>query len=182
MSFRLQPRRRRQGYKTGLLYTGQAQYGGAQALSLNELKVIAWALDSPLAYDQVQFEVTTAAGAGGKLRVGWWWTDPETGLPGALGAELGNIDTTTTGVKTIAVPGVLPAAEIWLGGVAQIATCSVIGCSVQNAGPVAIPSTGIQQNPGGLGVGWGAGAALAAWPASGYYAAPGATRLYFRKS
>lgn len=77
---------------------------------------------SQVSADTLILEVTTAATAGGVVRMGIYDTNAN-GLPGALVAEAPAVSTTTIGMKigTFPAPVTLAPGWYWLGAVAQVA-------------------------------------------------------------
>lgn len=65
-------------------------------------------------------EVGTAA-EGAVIRMGIYASNPATGLPGSLFADLGTVDASTTGLKNLTLTGnlTIPAGLYWMGSVIQ---------------------------------------------------------------
>jgi hypothetical protein len=76
---------------------------------------------------EISGEVTTVAAAGGTIRLGVYYHNPATGLPGNLLVESGALNSvTSTGLKAATVSGVVPKAGwYWIGGVAQGQVCTM---------------------------------------------------------
>lgn len=91
-------------------------------------------LGAPATIDQTLIEcITTPGGAGSVIRGAWYRDDGTFDKPGSLIADLGTVDTTTTGLKTFATTLTLPPGRVWCGMVAQgvptpnptVRTCTV---------------------------------------------------------
>lgn len=73
--------------------------------------------------DQVIFEVTIAGAAGSLVRLGLFDNDPARFVPRSLLYDFGTVDTSTTGVKTLAIAATLPTIA-WLATAQQGAAAS----------------------------------------------------------
>jgi predicted RecA/RadA family phage recombinase len=74
----------------------------------------------------ISFAVVTAGAAGAVLRVGVYTVpNAKNVIPGSLIEELGTVDCTTTGLKTIVPTGSITSTTgyVWVGAAAQGATC-----------------------------------------------------------
>jgi hypothetical protein len=77
-----------------------------------------------ITYDQIYAEVTGAATAGGRLRLGAWNVGSD-GVPTTVALDAGSVDSTTVAVKTQTISWT-PAAGVYaLGAVCQVANCTV---------------------------------------------------------
>lgn len=92
-------------------------------------------------FDRIGVQVTTAAAAGGTIRLGLY--SHGAGKPNALLADSGSIASTTTGAKEAVISVTLDRGIYWIGMVAQTNACSVAGTSssVQSGNPFASVET-----------------------------------------
>ena len=113
------------------------------ALADGSLLFIPWDLSAPLRIDQTVVEVTTVGGAGSITRCGWFRDDGTLNGPGALISDVGTVDTTVLGVRTIPHAAVtLPAGRVWAGVVNQGAAVptATLRCSTTSDAPVTFSS------------------------------------------
>lgn len=110
-----------QGPAAGLKYITQRWYpsgmepGGGIPATSGYLFHMPYLVTEPATFDRIAMEVVAAGAAGSQLRVGA--EADANGTPGALLAEFGIIDSTSGGIKQLAIPGNLVIANpgiIWL--------------------------------------------------------------------
>lgn len=109
----------------GFYYTQFSATGdGSNVAALNRLYMTPFYVPEETTYDLVGIVVTVAGSAGAVLRIGAYAVGAN-GAPDALLDEYGTVDTTSTGAKTVAISKTYQKGWIYLGGVAQVATCTV---------------------------------------------------------
>jgi hypothetical protein len=88
----------------------------------NILRAVPLYLAESVTFDRIQIEVTTL-GASSLVRLGIY--NDNGGRPGALNVELGTVDSTSTGIKTLTISVTLAAGVYWLVAGAETAAVGI---------------------------------------------------------
>jgi hypothetical protein len=90
---------------------------------------------APIVISKASINVTTAAGAGGVVRIALWKSDASGGWDFTQKVfESGAISTTSTGMKDYVVSATLPEGIYWQSYVPQVSNCSVMGYNNSDSG------------------------------------------------
>ena len=122
--FKLHP-----GYISGQWYPPLATPGSGLALTANTVRCApTLSLSSNVIVTDLAINVTTAA-AGGNMQIALYANGSDS-LPGQPIVTSGNIDVSTTGIKTVSVtPTALPAGPIWFCANSDSATVATLSVS-----------------------------------------------------
>lgn len=137
-------------WKAGEYY--QTQVGGQRApaaLGVNCAYAAEFAVPRATTLNSIAIEVTTAA-AGSTVRLGLY-ADNGTGAPGALVADFGTVDSSTTGSKVLAISRTLQPGLYWAVAAARGGAPVIQGLSGGGSGTVPQPLTGTAVHNGYVG-------------------------------
>jgi hypothetical protein len=111
---------------------------GTTTPTLDELRAVPLYIPQTLTFDQIAIRVTTAATAGGVIRLGIY--ENNVNAPGELIVDAGTVDSTATGSLTVTISQTLPQGYVWLAAVSQVATASINRYDASGAGTLRLPS------------------------------------------
>lgn len=105
----------------------------ATTLTVNVLYARPFIVPVRRSFDRLGCNVSTAATAGGLLRMGLY--APGQGVPGALLVDAGTVDSTTTGAKELTISQTLNPGLYYVAIVAQTVGCVIGGLSQSTGNP-----------------------------------------------
>lgn len=116
------------------------------ALTQDEMNLRPFVVSVRRAFDRIAARVSTAAGAGGVLRMGIYANGG--GMPGSLIVDAGTVSSTSTGSKEITIAQTLDPGVYWLALVAQVSGSTVIAFSAAQISQYISTETAVPSSSG----------------------------------